>query len=140
MWLKSFLGFLVIHFSVYQYIQAAIIITWGFPKDGFLFSSFISAFFFLECYKKEQLFLPCLFIQSMLICTHVLHFGDGPRMLTECLAVYPYYILRHRTHVCQYDVKSAVEIKDLRTETSENFPSGGKSLVKGMKHCYGGKD
>lgn len=39
-------------------------------------------------------------------------------MLTGCLAVYPYHILGHRTHFCQYDIQSTIEIKYLIIETS----------------------
>lgn len=38
----------------------------------------------------------------------------------------------------RYGVQFAVEIKDLRMETSENVPSGGKRLVEAMKHYCGG--
>ena len=55
-----------------------------------------------------------------------IYVGAGQRMLTKYSAVYPYCVLGHTIHFCQYGVQSAVEIKDLMTETSEIFPLGEK--------------
>ncbi|CAO2613971.1 hypothetical protein LEMLEM_LOCUS16346 [Lemmus lemmus] len=46
--------------------------------------------------------------------------------------------LETQNSFCLYGVQFAAEIKDLRPETSENFPSGGKRFVEAMKHyCRG---
>ena len=70
---------------------------------------------------------------------NTISFGASLRMLTKCLEVYPYNILGSRTRFCQYGVQPVVEIKDLGTETSENFPCGEKRPVRAMEHYYGGK-
>ena len=59
-----------------------------------------------------------------------IYFGGA---LTDYLAVYPYYILGHRIYFSQYCVQSAVEIKDLRTETTENYHSGKKNKKQKQK-------
>lgn len=46
--------------------------------------------------------------------------------------------LETQNSFCRCGVQFAVKIKDLRTETSENVPSGGKRLVEAMKHYCGG--
>lgn len=59
------------------------------------------------------------------------YFGDGPRTLTEYVVVYPYYIPWDTEFIFASIVFDlAVEIKDLRTETSEIFPLRERDLLK----------
>lgn len=56
-----------------------------------------------------------------------IYIGASPRMLTEYVEVYLSYTLVHTTNFCQYGIPSAIEIKDLRTKTSEISPLGEKT-------------
>ena len=58
------------------------------------------------------------------------YFGAGPRTLTGCLGSLLILYLGTQNSFCQYGVQSAVEIKDLRTETSEIFPLRERDLLK----------